>query len=230
MELESEEPLPKFSGGQFLHIEVPDKLLRRPLGIVKMFDNLLTVIYAVVGEGTQNLSNVKSGHMLKAILPLGNGFAIPGNAKRIAILGGGLGAAPLLPVISAYKEKDFYSYLGFACKDNIILEEDFKAVSKRTVIATDDGSYGFKGYALNAFQKDLQENNFDMVLACGPTSMLKAIKNAKLSMPVFVSLEERMGCGVGACLVCACKINRNGIKNLRVCADGPVFDLNEVVL
>ncbi|HEY8390851.1 MAG TPA: dihydroorotate dehydrogenase electron transfer subunit [Clostridia bacterium] len=229
--LECQEKLPQFIGGQFLHLQLPNRILRRPLGILKINENCVEIVYAVVGEGTLELSQLKNGTPLKAMLPLGNGFILPNGYKKVALLGGGLGSVPLLPVIKTYKDIEFYAYMGFRSKDNVILYDDFKSSAYRTVYATEDGSFGEKGYALSALQNDMKDIRFDAVLVCGPTPMVKAVKNADLNVPVFVSLEERMGCGVGACLVCTCKIKKGEqIENLRVCADGPVFKLDEVVL
>ena len=231
MKLQSQEKLPQFLGGQFLHLEVPNRILRRPLGILKIDNNIIDIVYAVVGEGTFELSQLKERTTLKAMLPLGNGFILPHNYKRVALLGGGLGTVPLLPVINTYNDIEFYSYMGFRSKDNVILYDEFYQHSKHTVYATEDGSFGGKGYALDYLKKDMSSIKFDAVLICGPIPMMKAVQKADLKVPVFVSLEERMGCGVGACLVCTCKIKKgNELENLRVCADGPVFLLDEVVL
>lgn len=231
MKLHAKESLPQFKGGQFLHLEVPNRILRRPLGILEMDQNSLDIVYAVVGEGTFELSQLGEGTQLKAMLPLGNGFDLSQNYKKVALLGGGLGSVPLLPVTKTYQDIEFYSYMGFRSKDNVILYDEFKQSCKKTVYATEDGSFGEKGYALDVLLKDMKNIDFDAVLVCGPKPMMKAIKNARLNVPVYVSLEERMGCGVGACLVCTCKIQKgNDVQNLRVCADGPVFLLDEVVL
>ncbi|HEY8443310.1 MAG TPA: dihydroorotate dehydrogenase electron transfer subunit [Clostridia bacterium] len=225
------EDLPKFRGGQFLHIQVPGKVLRRPFGILEMTPNSLTIVFAVVGEGTQILSQMKPGERLNAMLPLGNGFMLPKTYKKVALLGGGLGSVPLLPVITTYPEIEFYSYMGFKSKKDVILYDEFLKLSKKTVYATEDGSFGYQGYSLDALKEDLKTIDFDAVLVCGSKPMLQAVKNAGLNLPVYVSMEERMGCGVGACLVCACQVNKGGsVENLRVCLDGPVFMLDEVTL
>lgn len=230
-EFSCQEQLPKFVGGQFLHLQVPGKILRRPLGILEMTSDYCSIVYAVVGEGTQILSQMKAGETLKAMLPLGNGFVLPNTYKKVALLGGGLGAVPLLPVITTYPEIEFYSYMGFKSKDDVILYDEFNKLSKKACFATEDGSLGVCGYSIDALVQDLDNNNFDAVLVCGSVPMLKAVKNAGLKLPVFVSLEERMGCGVGACLVCTCQVKKgDDIENLRVCLEGPVFKLDEVVL
>lgn len=231
MSLYSNETLPSVIGGQFLHIEVPGKLLRRPFGILSADEHYISIMYAVVGEGTKNLSEVKVGDELNALLPLGNGFVLSAEMKKIALLGGGIGAVPLLPVPATYPDKEFYSYLGFSCSDYKILEDEFAKVSKKLVLCSDDGSCGIQGYPLQRLKEDISKYNYDAVLACGPMAMVRALKRENLPVKVYVSLEERMGCGIGACLVCTCKIKRKEKKyNLRVCADGPVFLLDEVDL
>ena len=230
-EFSCQEQLPKFIGGQFLHLQVPGKILRRPLGILEMTAHYCSIVYAVVGEGTLILSQMKEGDSLKAIMPLGNGFILPKTYKKVALLGGGLGVVPLLPVITSYPEIEFYSYMGFKSRDDVILYDEFTKLSKKTCFTTEDGSFGACGFSIDALKEDLEKNNFDAVLVCGSLLMLKAVKKANFKVPVYVSMEERMGCGVGACLVCTCQVKKgNNIENLRVCIDGPVFKLDEVAL
>ena len=142
-----------------------------------------------------------------------------------------MGIFPLIPVIATNPDKNFYSYIGFRNDKCVCLLDEFNKSKKLTVV-TDDGSYGQKDNAVNAYFKDKQSVKADMIIACGPPVMLRALK-AKLkeendSTPCLVSLEERMGCGIGACLVCVCK--KSDGNNARVCKDGPVFDINEVEL
>ncbi len=220
-------------GGQFLNISTGDnaRLLKRPLGIVKVEGADVTVCFQVKGEGTIALSKAKCGDKLAVLLPLGNGFNVPETAKNIVVLGGGVGIFPLIPVIATNPNKNFYSYIGFRNKNCVCLLNEFDKSTKLTVV-TDDGSYGEKDNAVNAYFKDKQNVKADMIIACGPPVMLRALKN-KLkeegdNIPCLVSLEERMGCGIGACLVCVCK--KSDGNNARVCKDGPVFDINEVEL
>jgi dihydroorotate dehydrogenase electron transfer subunit len=225
------EKLPAFRGGQFLHIQVPGKVLRRPFGILEMTENYLSMVYAVAGEGTQILSEMKKGESLKAMLPLGNGFMLPKTYKKVALLGGGLGVVPLLPVIATYPEIEFYSYMGFKSKKDVILYKEFSGLSKKTCFATEDGSFGYKGLSLDALKQDIKSTDFDAILVCGSKPMLQSVQKECFKIPVYVSMEERMGCGVGACLVCACGVKKgDNVENLRVCLDGPVFMLDEVVL
>lgn len=220
-------------GGQFLNISTGDgsRLLKRPFGIVKAEDNDVTVCFQVKGEGTAALSRAKAGDNLNVLLPLGNGFIIPETAKNVVVIGGGVGIFPLIPVICGNKDKKFYSYIGFRNKNCACLLDEFKKSEKLTVV-TDDGSLGKKNNAVGAYFGDIDDVPADLIIACGPPVMLRALKNKlkenNIKTPCLVSLEERMGCGIGACLVCVCKKSDGG--NARVCKDGPVFDINEVEL
>lgn len=223
----------EIKGGQFLNIATGDnsRLLKRPLGIVKAEGLDVTVCFQVKGDGTVALSKAKQGDKLAVLLPLGNGFNLPENAKNIVVLGGGVGIFPLIPVIATNPDKNFYSYIGFRNKNCVCLLDEFDK-SKALTVVTDDGSYGEKDNAVNAYFKDRQNVKADMIIACGPPVMLRVLKNRIKeegdNTPCFVSLEERMGCGIGACLVCVCK--KSDGNNARVCKDGPVFDINEVEL
>lgn len=220
-------------GGQFLNISTGDgsRLLKRPLGIVKADGNDITVCFQVKGGGTVALSEAKAGDKLNVLLPLGNGFILPDTAKNIAVIGGGVGIFPLVPVINGNKDKKFYSYIGFRNKNCACLLDEFGRSEKLTVV-TDDGSLGEKSNAVDAYFKDMENVGADLIIACGPPVMLRALKkrlrDGGVKTPCLVSLEERMGCGIGACLVCVCKKSDGG--NARVCKDGPVFDINEVEL
>lgn len=220
-------------GGQFLNISTGDKsrLLRRPFGILKKDGKLVSFCYQVKGEGTAALSAAKCGDELKALLPLGNWFDLD-ESKNIAVIGGGVGIFPLIAAVRENRVgKNFYAYIGFRNKDAACLTDEFGCC--RTVeIVTDDGSLGKKGNAVSAFLGDEARPAVDTIIACGPPVMLRALKNALkergISTPCFVSLEERMGCGLGACLVCVCK--KSDGHNARVCRDGPVFPIDEVEL
>lgn len=223
-------------GGQFIHIAIPDKAhpLRRPFCVADydMTAKTVTVVYAVVGEGTKVLSAVKSGEILQALFPLGNGFFLGDNAKKIVLLGGGLGTAVLPAIPTAYPDREYYTFLGFGNKNKAILVDELKAKGE-VYIATDDGSLGEKGFVTSLLASKMEEIKPDVILCCGPEVMYKALAKelAGNDTPIYVSLEKRMGCGVGACLVCNCKIKTaDGEKYLRACVEGPVFRLDEVVL
>ena len=218
--------------GQFGNISVGGThLLRRPIAICKVEGNTVTFCYQIKGEGTQKLKTMGAGTQLNVLLPLGNGFYVEENENKVALVGGGVGVFPLISVLREYGgEKEISAYIGYRNKGAVCGVEEFEKAYK-FVGVTDDGSYGEKMNAVQAFEADLKKGNRpDVVLACGPTPMLRALKEVveKEGLKCYVSLEERMGCGIGACLVCVCETT-NG-KHARVCKDGPVFDAKEVVL
>lgn len=227
------ESVGEIKGGQFLNIATGDnsRLLKRPFGIVKAEGLDVTVCFQVKGDGTDALSKAKAGDKLAVLLPLGNGFILPQTAKTVAVIGGGVGVFPLVSVIRSNPDKKFRSFVGFRNKNCICLLDELEKSESLTVV-TDDGSYGEKDNAVNAYYKATKDYTPDVIIACGPPVMLRALK-AKMkelgdNTPCLVSLEERMGCGIGACLVCVCK--KSDGNNARVCKDGPVFDINEVEL
>jgi len=229
--------LPPMRAGQFIHVKIPTPpfLLRRPFCIYK-FDakeHYITLVIAIVGKGTESLSRLVAGDRLMGILPLGNGFTLADNHQKIALVGGGIGCAPLLRVPLDYPGREFRSYLGFADKSQVMFADDFIKVSKVTV-STDDGSYGFKGYVTDAFLQDVKKGfRPDVILTCGPEPMIRAVAKIaqEAGIPAYMSGEVRMGCGVGACLVCACAVREGGeVRNKRACVDGPVFALGDLVL
>lgn len=226
----TEETIP-VRAGQFCMLGVCGKPLRRPIAICKAEGNAVTVCYRLKGEGTRALaSEYKVGDKISVLLPLGNGFFVKEEEKRIAIVGGGVGIFPLISAIREYKGKKFIaSYMGFRNKSALCMQEEMQK-SDILKIASDDGSVGFHGTAVDLFMQDFEKVNPDIILSCGPTPMLRALKKATLGMgvPLLVSLEERMGCGIGACLVCVC--NKTNGAHARVCKDGPVFNANEVEL
>ncbi len=216
--------------GQFGNISVGGMhLLRRPIAICKTEGKEVTFCYQIKGEGTQKLKTMEAGTKLNVLMPLGNGFFVEENEKKVALVGGGVGVFPLISVLREYNtEKEISAYIGYRNKGAVCGVEEF-AKANKFVAVTDDGSYGEQMNSVQAFSADLEKGNCpDVVLACGPTPMLRALKSVveKENIPCFVSLEERMGCGIGACLVCVCDLT-NG-KKARVCKDGPVFDVKEV--
>ncbi|MBS1305501.1 MAG: dihydroorotate dehydrogenase electron transfer subunit [Christensenellaceae bacterium] len=222
----------KIRAGQFADLSVGGAhLLKRPLAVCKADGEKVTVCYQIRGEGTKLLSERKAGETLDALLPLGNGFYLKENEKKIALVGGGVGIFPMISVIGEYAaEKEISAYIGFRNKGAVCGLEELKRAKKLTAV-TDDGSFGEKMNAVQAFAADLEAGERpDVVLSCGPLPMLRALKTVLegRDIPCYVSLEERMGCGIGACLVCVCE-KTNG-EHARVCKDGPVFGIGEVVL
>ncbi|MBQ8291318.1 MAG: dihydroorotate dehydrogenase electron transfer subunit [Clostridia bacterium] len=217
--------------GQFGDIALGGtRLLRRPIAVCKAEKNLVTFCYQLRGEGTRELKELGAGTRLNVLMPLGNGFYVEENEKKVALVGGGVGVFPLISVLRAYGgAKEISAYIGYRNAAAVCGTEEFEKANK-FVAVTDDGSYGEKMNAVQAFEKDLANNRPDVVLACGPTPMLRALKAVtdKAGLACYVSLEERMGCGIGACLVCVC--DKTDGKKARVCKDGPVFNANDVLL
>ena len=223
---------PVVRAGQFGDIAVGGAhLLRRPIAICKVDGNQVTYCYQIKGEGTQKLKTMQAGMQANVLMPLGNGFYIQPAEQKIALVGGGVGIFPLISVLRAYNsEKQISAYIGFRNKGAVCGVDEFEKATK-FIAVTYDGSYGEKMNSLQAFVEDLKKGNRpDVVLSCGPTPMLRALKKVceEENIPCYVSLEERMGCGIGACLVCVCNLT-NG-EHARVCKDGPVFNADEVIL
>ena len=228
--LETEGDIPVFAPGQFAMLEVPlaDRLLRRPFGIAEADGRSAAFLSQLKGEGTRALSRLKYGDRISAVLPLGNGF--PVLSGKIAVVGGGFGVAPLLPAARACKAAgaEVRIYNGFASAEREFLSGLFAKAGSLTV-CTDDGSAGYHGFPTAALEADLGGFFPDAIFCCGPTPLMRAAKRLGESRGIttYVSLEQRMGCGVGACLTCTC---RAGGHNKRVCKDGPVFLSTEVEL
>ncbi|MDD4315964.1 MAG: dihydroorotate dehydrogenase electron transfer subunit [Clostridia bacterium] len=223
--------MPEISCGQFAMVSCGNAdgiLLKRPISIHDFDNKTVTLLYEAAGKGTKALSQMQESVDLDIILPLGQGFEIK-NYKRIALVGGGLGVFPLFSVIRQHADVEYSAYLGARDSSHLVCADSFIGRCARVRLATDDGSAGEKTYVTSLFKEDLARYGFDAIFACGPKPMLKALKaiTKDTDIPVFVSMEERMGCGFGACLTCTCKTSSG---NKRVCADGPVFDINEVIL
>lgn len=213
-----------FLAGQFIEIRLDNFYLRRPFSIAYEGDDYFDVIYKIFGCGTKFMSkNLKSGDEISYLAPLGNSFKLTPNSK-ILILGGGVGVPPLYFLANQAKKLncDIEVCLGFLDKNSIILENEFKKITKNVCICTISGDYGIKGTILDGL------DNFknDLVYACGPNAMLRAIQNKFVKG--FISLEARMGCGFGVCNGCVVKTN-DGL-NKRVCTDGAIFEISEVKL
>jgi len=229
------ESLRLFKAGQFAHIRIPganELLLRRPFSICSAdpAGGAAAVVYQVAGQGTARLSACTEGE-LDVLLPLGNGFPTDERYKKILLAGGGIGIAPLKSVTEQAHGRRFDAALGYKAREYAYMMEAFKNACGKTVIASDDGSIGFKGLVTDALHTYKLEG-YDAVFACGPVPMLKALQSyfEGKSIPVFASLEERMGCGMGGCAVCVCKLKgKNGFDYKKVCSDGPVFPLSEVI-
>ena len=213
--------------GQFAHVKVPGKTLRRPISICDATENTLRLVFQVKGEGTEIMSKIKTGEEVEILAPLGNGFKVE-KGKKYCFIGGGIGVPPML--YAAKQAENPLVITGFRDKSLVVLQEDFKKNGSEVVLTTDDGSAGVHGFVTDVLKERLSD--IDEVCACGPIPMLKAISEiCKGKVPCQISLEERMGCGIGACLVCACKTKLNGEDGYtHVCKNGPVYNAEEVVL
>lgn len=237
MTIESEQVSNSAVPGQFVNIKCCDginALLRRPISIcnvdkeVKTFD----IVFQLKGKGTELLAAKQLGDTVDLLGPLGNNFDLDTHYENIAVVGGGIGIFPLLFILCRSKATKKSTYLGFRNKDFIVLEEEFRKASDEINITTDDGSEGIKGLVTDILENDLQKSKPDIIYACGPTPMIKqAVKLAQqYDIPCQVSMEQRMGCGIGACLVCACKTkSEDGWKYSHICKDGPVFWSKDVI-
>ena len=216
--------------GQFLSLYTGNssKLLPRPISICEIDrkDGAIRLVYRVAGKGTAEFSGMRTGMQLKVVGPLGNGF--PQKNKKAFLIGGGIGIPPMLELA---KELDCEKQIVLGFRDELFLLEDFRNRGQ-IYIATEDGSAGTEGNVLDA----IRENGLDadIIYACGPTPMLRAIKEyaAEQNIECWISMEERMACGIGACLACVCKSKEkdahSNVKNKRICKEGPVFLAQEV--
>lgn len=220
--------------GQFAHVKVNGFSLRRPISIceVDKINNTIRLVFEVRGEGTKVMSNFNEDMFIDIIAPLGHGFTLLQEDKKAIVIGGGIGVPPMVEVAKHYG-KNATAIIGFRSSNAVILNNDFIKYGVNTIVCTDDGTMGQKGFVTVSLEQHLQNEKADIIYACGPKGMLKGIIEIanKYSIRCEVSLEERMACGVGACLGCACKTVKNGEEHfLHVCKNGPVFDSKEVVL
>lgn len=223
--------------GQFLEIKISktgEPFLRRPISIYNICkkDGIVEFIFQVKGKGTELLAEEEVGAELDIMGPLGYGAFKIENYKKVAIIGGGIGTYPLYELAKELHENsDVTMYMGFRNKDLVTLEEEFEKVSNKLVITTDDGSYKEKGFAINYLKEDCKTEKPDIIFACGPLPMLKAVREFAIeeNIPCQISLEERMGCGIGACLGCAVKVISGKEPRFgHVCKEGPVFNAQDV--
>lgn len=219
--------------GQFVNLYTGkgEMLLPRPISICEIDsqNGTLRLLYQVIGKGTELFSSLKIEDTIKVLGPLGNGFTINNGCQRNVIVGGGIGVPPLLEVAKNLKGK-IQVFLG--SKTNPILVEEFKQLGASVYIATDDGREGFHGYVVDLVRKISPSP--DAIFACGPKVMLRAVAQwaEEKDIEAQVSMEERMACGIGACVGCTIKVkkkNASDWENLKVCKDGPVFLSSEVV-
>lgn len=235
--LQTKEIAAQAKAGQFVSVysKDPSKLLPRPISLCEIdkTKGTLTLVYRVTGEntGTEEFSRLQKDDTVRILGPLGNGFPVDAaDGKKAFLIGGGIGIPPILQLAREMKA-DKQMVLGF--RDSLFLMDEFQAEGQ-VYVATEDGSAGTKGNVLDAICAN--GLSADIIYACGPTPMLRALKAyaEEHEMVCYISMEERMACGIGACLACVCKTKdkdaHSNVNNKRICKEGPVFDAREVEL
>ena len=209
--------------GQFINIKLDGFYLRRPISVCDRDEESVTILYKIVGHGTEAMSLMQAGEELDVLTGLGNGYDVSKAGDRPLLIGGGVGVPPLYMLAKELLAagKQVTVILGFNTKDEIFYEEEFRALGAKTYVTAVDGSYGIKGFVTDAM-KDLDYTYF---YTCGPEPMLRAIYKASVTSGQC-SFEERMGCGFGACMGCSCKTLYG---NKRICKDGPVLEKEEII-
>ena len=209
--------------GQFINIKLDGFYLRRPISICDYNDTTITIIYKVVGEGTEVMSKLNAGTELDVLCGLGNGFDTTKSLDKPVLIGGGVGVPPMYNLCKKLiaEGKKVTVILGFNKKDEIFYEDEFKKLGADVKVTTVDGSYGIKGFVTDA----LKETDYSYFYTCGPMPMFKAIESTAITSGQY-SFEERMGCGFGACMGCSCKTKYG---NKRICKDGPVLTREEII-
>ena len=208
--------------GQFVNIKLEGKFLRRPISVCDCKPGELTIVYKVVGAGTEQMANMHVAEELDILTGLGNGYDLTTAGERPLLLGGGVGVPPLYMLAKELiaQGKDVTVILGFNKQDEIFYEKEFAALGAKVIVATADGSYGTKGFVTDALPAD-----YTYFYTCGPEPMLRAVWKAT-NTSGQMSFEERMGCGFGACMGCSCK-TLTGYK--RICREGPVMRKEEIL-
>ena len=208
--------------GQFVNIQLDGMFLRRPISVCDYDEETLTIVYKVVGKGTEAMSAMAPGKQLDILTGLGNGYDMTLSGDYPLLIGGGVGVPPMYNLAKKLiaQGKQVHVILGFNTQSEIFYEEEFKALGASVTVTTVDGSYGVKGFVTNALPE-----NYTYFYTCGPEPMLKAVYKATATSGQM-SFEERMGCGFGACMGCSCK-TLTGYK--RICKDGPVMKKEEIL-
>ena len=211
------------AAGQFVNIRLDGLFLRRPISVCDYDEKTLTIIYKVVGKGTEVMSTMAAGQTLDILTGLGNGYDLSTAGDRPVLLGGGVGVPPMYNLAKKLiaDGKKVFVILGFNTKSEVFYEEEFKSLGCDVTVTTVDGSYGIKGFVTTA----LERMNYSYFYTCGPEPMLKAVHQASCTSGQM-SFEERMGCGFGACMGCSCK-TLTGYK--RICKEGPVMRKEEIL-
>lgn len=209
--------------GQFINIKIDNLFLRRPISVCDYDEKSITIIYKVVGEGTEKMSSLKRGELLDILTGLGNGYDVSKSGKYPLLIGGGVGIPPLYKLckVLVSQGKNIQVVLGFNTKEEVFYGEEFKSLGAKVYMCTVDGSYEKKGFVTDVI-KDL---NYTYFYTCGPIPMFKAIEKIAKTSGQY-SFEERMGCGFGACMGCSCKTK---FGNKRICREGPILEREEII-
>lgn len=211
------------ASGQFVNIKLDGFFLRRPISVCDYNDNELTLIYKVVGKGTEYMAELGAGEKLDILTGLGNGYDLSKSGNEPVLIGGGAGVPPMYNLCRKLvaEGKKPKVILGFNKLNEVFFENEFKALGAEVTVTTADGSYGMKGFVTDA----LKNMKYTYIYSCGPEPMLKAIYNTAETSGQL-SFEERMGCGFGACMGCSCATKYG---NKRICKDGPVLEMEEII-
>ena len=209
--------------GQFVNIKLDGFFLRRPISVCDCEGDTLTLIYKVVGKGTERMSGMSEGEKLDLLTGLGNGYDLSVSGEKPILLGGGVGVPPMYMLCKKLisEGKNVSVALGFNKADEVFYENEFKELGASVTVTTVDGSYGVRGFVTDV----MKDSDYSYFYTCGPEPMLKAVYNTSVTDGQF-SFEERMGCGFGACMGCSCK-TITGYK--RICKEGPVLTKNEIL-
>ncbi|MBP5432620.1 dihydroorotate dehydrogenase electron transfer subunit [Ruminococcus sp.] len=219
--------------GQFVHIRAKGFTLRRPISIcgIDKEKGTLRIVFEIRGEGTSEIAKLNKGELIDMLAPLGHGFTTEPSYNKVILIGGGIGTPPMLPLAKFYGSRAV-AISGFRNASAVILQDDFRNTDAETILCTDDGSAGIHGFVTQPLAELVEKGRIDAVYACGPIQMLKSVADICKGNDIFceISLEERMACGIGACLGCACRTIRNDEEYFaHVCKDGPVFNAEEVL-
>lgn len=235
MKLKASVSLDEVEPGQFVHVRIGNDYahqLRRPISIADLdkSNQIITIVFKVVGSGTEILALARVGEELDVLLPCGTGYPIDKlDVPKALLIGGGIGVPPLYYLAKQLIEKgtEVTAILGFQAKEHVFYEEKFKALGNCHIV-TNDGSYGHQGFVTDVI--DTESPEFDYYFSCGPTPMLRAVSTKLEGRNGYISLEERMGCGVGTCFACVIPTPGSATDYKKICSDGPVFEASEVAL
>lgn len=239
MEILAPEIAAQAKPGQFVHVKCGSTyapLLRRPISLHSIEPQVgkIGLLYQIKGQGTKLLAGMRSGQAIDLLGPLGNGFQLPAGLGKALVIGGGMGVAPLLPLLQALQAigKPATAILGFNDSSSLLRVQAYASCAEKLLLTTVDGSAGEKGLATAPLERELQTAEYSIVFACGPEPMLRAVTAIADSQGIEcqVSLEAYMACGIGACLGCACRTREEGQERYtRVCCEGPVYDSKAVI-